>query len=140
LSGDRNNWIPNLNQAFDIADGIGISKLLEAEDLANVERPDERSVMTYVAAYYHAFASQRKGDIAARRVQKLLEQMEEIDRLKTEYERLASLLEEWIKKKKTWLGAKELAATVEGIQQKFVEFKGYRYVSFCFCQFFFSSI
>lgn len=34
-----------------------IQQLLEVADLCDVEKPDERSVMTYVASYFHAFSS-----------------------------------------------------------------------------------
>jgi hypothetical protein len=33
-------------------------QLLEVADLCDSDRPDERSVMTYVASYFHAFSSQ----------------------------------------------------------------------------------
>lgn len=34
-----------------------MQQLLEVSDLCDVERPDERSVMTYIASYFHAFSS-----------------------------------------------------------------------------------
>lgn len=45
-----------------LLDGLMISlspikQLLEVADLCDVEKPDERSVMTYVASYFHAFSS-----------------------------------------------------------------------------------
>uniref|UniRef100_A0A8C8AMJ1 Calponin-homology (CH) domain-containing protein n=1 Tax=Otus sunia TaxID=257818 RepID=A0A8C8AMJ1_9STRI len=57
--------IKNLNNAFDVAEKeLGISKLLDAEDVA-VPYPDERSIMTYVSLYYHYFSRlkqvQKKG-------------------------------------------------------------------------------
>ena len=42
-------------------DTQGAQQLLDVEDLYNSrhpeERPDERSVMTYVASFFHAFSS-----------------------------------------------------------------------------------
>ena len=45
-----------LKYAFDVAEKeLGIAKLLDPEDL-DVENPDEKSVMTYVAQFLHKFA------------------------------------------------------------------------------------
>jgi hypothetical protein len=38
----------------------GAQQLLEVEDLCDAAKPDERSVMTYVASFFHAFSSQGK--------------------------------------------------------------------------------
>lgn len=32
-------------------------QLLEVEDLCDSDRPDERSVMTYIASFFHAFST-----------------------------------------------------------------------------------
>jgi actinin alpha len=46
----------NLQQAFRVAEQhLGIKRLLDVEDVADVAVPDERSVMTYVAGYYERF-------------------------------------------------------------------------------------
>jgi hypothetical protein len=34
-----------------------MQQLLEVEDLCDSARPDERSVMTYIASYFHAFST-----------------------------------------------------------------------------------
>ncbi|PIO77669.1 hypothetical protein TELCIR_00259 [Teladorsagia circumcincta] len=46
--------IHNLNLAFDVAEKhLDIPRMLDAEDAAH--NPDEKSIMTYVSCFYHAF-------------------------------------------------------------------------------------
>ncbi|XP_009886276.1 PREDICTED: spectrin beta chain, non-erythrocytic 5-like, partial [Charadrius vociferus] len=62
--------IKNLNNAFDVAEKeLGISKLLDAEDVA-VPYPDERSIMTYVSLYYHYFSRMKQGQTIQKRLTK----------------------------------------------------------------------
>lgn len=43
--------------AFTIAQQhLNIPQLLDVSDICDIEKPDERSVMTYVAQYFHAFS------------------------------------------------------------------------------------
>ena len=50
-------FLRNLSLAFRVADEcLGISPLLEVEDLVTAPRPDKLSVMTYTAQFYHALA------------------------------------------------------------------------------------
>lgn len=46
-------------------------RILDAEDIASMPRPDERSVMTYVAQLYNVFASMDKVEHAGRRLGKV---------------------------------------------------------------------
>ena len=65
---DPNNHIANLQNAFDVAErDLGIAPLLDAEDV-DVSRPDEKSVITYVASYYHTFARMSKEQKGGRRI------------------------------------------------------------------------
>ncbi|KAG0264888.1 actinin alpha 2 [Actinomortierella ambigua] len=49
----REDWHHTLNEAFRIAyEKMSVPRLLDSDDLADVETPDERSIMTYVAEYY----------------------------------------------------------------------------------------
>lgn len=44
-----------LETAFDVAEAkLGIARLLDAEDV-DVEKPDEKSIMTYVAQFLHKY-------------------------------------------------------------------------------------
>lgn len=44
-----------LETAFDVAESkLGITKLLDAEDV-DVDKPDEKSIMTYVAQFLHKY-------------------------------------------------------------------------------------
>jgi len=58
-------------------------------------KPDERSVMTQVAAFYKCFAS-FQGDLAASKIATALKTSQEHERLIEEYETMASTLLEWI--------------------------------------------
>ncbi|XP_073668846.1 microtubule-actin cross-linking factor 1, isoforms 1/2/3/4/5 isoform X10 [Paramisgurnus dabryanus] len=54
----------NLEQAFEIAESLGVTQLLDAEDV-DVSSPDEKSVITYVSSIYDAFPKIPDGGIAA---------------------------------------------------------------------------
>jgi hypothetical protein len=90
---DKNNRAHNLQLAFDVAEKhINIPKLLEVEDIADVVKPDERSVMTYVAQYFHAFASANKVEVAGRRVGKFINLVQSVTEMKHGYEERVKLL------------------------------------------------
>lgn len=60
--------IENLNHAFEVAHSeLGIPRLLDAEDV-DTARPDEKSVITYVASYYHTFARMKNEMKSGRRI------------------------------------------------------------------------
>ncbi|XP_063311802.1 microtubule-actin cross-linking factor 1 isoform X18 [Pelobates fuscus] len=50
----------NLEQAFEIAESLGVTRLLDAEDV-DVDSPDEKSVITYVSSIYDAFPKVPEG-------------------------------------------------------------------------------
>uniref|UniRef100_A0A6Q2XFL4 Actinin, alpha 2b n=1 Tax=Esox lucius TaxID=8010 RepID=A0A6Q2XFL4_ESOLU len=54
---NKDDPMGNLNLAFEIAEKhLDIPKMLDAEDIINTPKPDERAIMTYVSCFYHAFA------------------------------------------------------------------------------------
>ena len=80
--------------AFDIASKeIGIPPLLDVEDVCDVPKPDERSLMTYIAYWFHAFSQMEKVENAGRRVEKFAGVMQGVWEMQSSYEhRMAKLI------------------------------------------------
>ncbi|WWC96692.1 hypothetical protein V866_003564 [Kwoniella sp. B9012] len=90
---DKNDKRGNTELAFKVAEErLGIPRLLEVKDLCDVEVPDERSVMTYVAEFFHKFSSEDKAETGARRVEKFAELMQGLWTNKNDFERRMTLL------------------------------------------------
>jgi len=123
----KDNPLENLNTAFDIAEKyLDIPRMLDAEDMVNSVKPDERSVMAYVSSYYHAFSGAQQAETAANRICKVLKVNQENERLMEEYERMASDLLEWIRRTTPWLENRTTDNTLPGTQRKLEEFRDYR--------------
>ncbi|KAM8809070.1 alpha-actinin-2 isoform 2-T2 [Eudromia elegans] len=123
----KDDPIGNINLAMEIAEKhLDIPKMLDAEDVVNTARPDERTIMTYVSCYYHAFAGAQKAETAANRICKVLAVNQENERLMEEYERLASELLEWIRRTIPWLENRTPEKTMQAMQKKLEDFRDYR--------------
>ncbi|KAG9035887.1 hypothetical protein FRB95_010290 [Tulasnella sp. JGI-2019a] len=94
----------NTRLAFEIAEQhLGIPQLFEVEDLCDSKPPDERSVMTYIASFFHAFSSMDQAETVSRRVEKFAELMQSVWLSKNEYERrmrkllseIHTMLDDW---------------------------------------------
>uniref|UniRef100_A0A8C8FD76 Actinin, alpha 2b n=1 Tax=Oncorhynchus tshawytscha TaxID=74940 RepID=A0A8C8FD76_ONCTS len=117
----------NLNLAFEIAEKhLDIPKMLDAEDIINTPKPDERAIMTYVSCFYHAFAGAEQAETAANRICKVLDVNQENEKLMEEYERLASELLEWIRRTTPWLENRAAEKTMVEMQRKLEDFRDYR--------------
>ncbi|XP_054684656.1 spectrin beta chain, non-erythrocytic 5 [Grus americana] len=120
--------IKNLNNAFDVAEKeLGISKLLDAEDVA-VPYPDERSIMTYVSLYYHYFSRLKQGQTIQKRLTKIMFFLKEIDDLKLLYEQMVSDLLKWIKQKVTELDDRHFPNSLQEMWLLMANFKTFRTV------------
>jgi len=106
---------------------LGIARLLDVEDLTDVARPDERSVMTYVSEFFHKFASQDQKEVAARRIQKFVLFTQNITRREHEYEKGANDLVHWIDNHVARLNDHSFAAadSAEAARTLFEEFKDF---------------
>jgi len=117
----------NLNLAFRVAEEhLDIPQMLDADDMLATSRPDERSVMTYVAAYYHAFSSSQKTDQAARRLSVVLKMNREFQQMMDEYDTRTSDLLAWIGAKTEDCRDCTAAESLEGVMDSFQSFREYK--------------
>ncbi|XP_073337906.1 alpha-actinin-2b isoform X4 [Pagrus major] len=124
---NKDDPMGNLNLAFDIAEKhLDIPKMLDAEDIINTPKPDERAIMTYVSCFYHAFAGAEQAETAANRICKVLGVNQENEKMMEEYERLASELLEWIRRTTPWLENRTPEKTMVEMQRKLEDFRDYR--------------
>jgi len=123
---DKADHKKNLQLAFDVAEkSLGISPLLDVEDV-DVERPDERSVMTYISEFYHKFTSQDHKENAARRVQKFARFHENIEALEAQYNSNASTLLNDVNQKVTELNDHSFPANYNETKALLAGHKAYR--------------
>ncbi|XP_019507345.1 PREDICTED: alpha-actinin-2 [Hipposideros armiger] len=124
---NKDDPVGNINLAMEIAEKhLDIPKMLDAEDIVNTPKPDERAIMTYVSCFYHAFAGAEQAETAANRICKVLAVNQENERLMEEYERLASELLEWIRRTIPWLENRAPEKTMQAMQKKLEDFRDYR--------------
>lgn len=105
---DKSDHKGNMALAFRLASKeIGIPDLLDVEDVADVAKPDERSLMTYIAYWFHAFSAMERVENAGRRVEKFVQNMQGAWEMQSGYERrMRELLRAIEAQKKTWDEAK----------------------------------
>lgn len=105
---DKSDHRGNLQLAFDIASKeIGIPDLLDVEDVCDVPKPDERSLMTYIAYWFHAFSQMERVENAGRRVEKFVSNMQGAWEMQSNFElRMKALLKQIAEQRKSWQSAK----------------------------------
>ena len=100
---DKNDRRGNMKLAFDLAKTLGIPDLLDVEDVCEVAKPDERSLMTYIAYWFHAFSQLEKVENAGRRVEKFVQNMQGAWEMQNSYEeRTRKLLAKIREKRRSW--------------------------------------
>ncbi|XP_018115461.1 spectrin beta chain, non-erythrocytic 1 isoform X2 [Xenopus laevis] len=124
----KSNAHHNLQNAFNTAEReLGLTKLLDPEDV-NVDQPDEKSIITYVATFYHYFSKMKALAVEGKRIGKVLDQAIEADQLIDNYELLASELLQWIEQMIITLNDRKLANSLSGVQNQLQAFNTYRTV------------
>ena len=117
----------NAQLAFDLAEEhIGIPKLLTVEDVCGAAKPDERSVMTYIAQWFHSLSHLDKVETAGRRVEKFAETLQSAWSMQHDYEKRMNSLTKAIKAiKRTWTQSKFTGVYSDAKEQS-VAFASYK--------------
>uniref|UniRef100_A0A3Q2Z2T5 Spectrin beta chain n=1 Tax=Hippocampus comes TaxID=109280 RepID=A0A3Q2Z2T5_HIPCM len=124
----RSNPTHNLQSAFNVAEKqLGVTKLLDPEDVFT-ENPDEKSIITYVVAFYHYFSKMKQLAVEGKRVGKVLDHAIATEKMVDKYETLASELLAWIEQTILVLNNRKLANSLSGVQQQLQAFNTYRTV------------
>uniref|UniRef100_A0AAX7TAX2 Spectrin beta chain n=1 Tax=Astatotilapia calliptera TaxID=8154 RepID=A0AAX7TAX2_ASTCA len=124
----RSNPTHNLQNAFNVAEQkLGVTKLLDPEDVFT-ENPDEKSIITYVVAFYHYFSKMKQLAVEGKRIGKVLDQAIETEKMIEKYETLSSDLLMWIEQTIVVLNNRKLANSLSGVQQQLQAFNTYRTV------------
>ncbi|KAF1983397.1 alpha-actinin-2 [Aulographum hederae CBS 113979] len=105
---DKNDHRGNMQLAFEIASKeIGIPDLLDVEDVCDVAKPDERSLMTYIAYWFHAFSQMERVENAGRRVEKFVTNMQGAWEMQNSFERrMRELLRQIGAQQQEWADAR----------------------------------
>ncbi|CAK6431996.1 unnamed protein product [Pipistrellus nathusii] len=118
----------NLEHAFDVAERqLGIIPLLDPEDVFT-ENPDEKSIITYVVAFYHYFSKMKVLAVEGKRIGKVIDHAIETEKMIEKYSGLASDLLTWIEQTITVLNSRKFANSLAGVQQQLQAFSTYRTV------------
>uniref|UniRef100_A0A3Q2P3R1 Calponin-homology (CH) domain-containing protein n=1 Tax=Fundulus heteroclitus TaxID=8078 RepID=A0A3Q2P3R1_FUNHE len=107
----------NLEQAFEIAESLGVTRLLDAEDV-DVPSPDEKSVITYVSSIYDAFPKIPEGGegIAAH----------EVDQRWSEYRSGFSSLLQWCRQQAALMAQRNFPQNpveLKALYNEYIHFK-----------------
>ncbi|XP_062889791.1 microtubule-actin cross-linking factor 1 isoform X18 [Mobula hypostoma] len=107
----------NLEQAFAVAEALGVTRLLDPEDV-DVPSPDEKSVLTYVSSIYESFPKVPEGGegISAN----------EVDSKWQEYQNKINYLFQWIRQHITLMSDKAFPhnpVELKALYNEYVHFK-----------------
>ncbi|XP_060948240.1 microtubule-actin cross-linking factor 1 isoform X2 [Limanda limanda] len=113
----RQSNCENLEQAFEIGESLGVTRLLDVEDV-DVASPDEKSVITYVHSIYDAFPKIPEGGegIAAH----------EVDQRWSEYQSRFSSLLQWSRQHTVLMANKNFPQNpveLKALYNEYVHFK-----------------
>ncbi|XP_061645426.1 dystonin isoform X26 [Phyllopteryx taeniolatus] len=107
----------NLENAFGVAEQLGVARLLDPEDV-DVQSPDEKSVITYVSTLYDAFPRVPEGGEGI--------SPNDIDIKWVEYQNMIKYLSQWIKHNVTVMSDRSFpnnATELKALYTQYLQFK-----------------
>lgn len=113
-----------IQAAFDAAEKyFNLEQYLTVDEYLKL---DEKSMMIYVSEYYLGIAEQRKIDLAARRISKLVKLTEENDALRAEFNSRAADLLSIMKRVEVILEDRTIDNTMDGAKRRLEQFYEYK--------------
>nr|VZI37615.1 unnamed protein product [Spirometra erinaceieuropaei] len=122
------NPVENLEFAFTTAEReLGIARLFDPEDIL-VDKPDEKSIITYLVTYYHYFARLKADTVHARRIERIFDLLKKFTDGVKSYEVKTDALLRWIKQATILLNDRQFENSLDGLQFQLSQFKTFRTV------------
>lgn len=113
-----------IQAAFDAAEKyFGLEQYLTVDEFLKL---DEKSMLIYVSEYYLGVAEQRKIDLAARRIGKLVKLTVENDALRAEFNSRSAELLQIMKRVEVILEDRTIDNTMEGAKRRLEQFYEYK--------------
>ncbi len=124
---DLNDHKTNMKLAFKIAsEEIGIPQIIDVEDICDVKKPDERSIMTYVAYWFHAFSALDKIETAGRRLERFCETASSALSMQSGFEKRMKLLLESISNKIESWNSSIFSGDYKDARFQYISFQTYK--------------
>jgi Ca2+-binding EF-hand superfamily protein len=124
---DDMSSVDTLNDVFQIANrDLGIPLLIDAEDIADVSRPDDRVIIPYVAFLFKLFATYQKTGAYVKSVNRALNLTGKLSKWILQYDGKAKELKQWIAQMSEAFQDSNHGRDLEEIRSKLSRFIEYR--------------
>jgi len=120
----KDQKIENLKKVQDAAEKyFGLERYVTAEEIT---RLDENSMFVYVSEYYVGIAEQRKLDLAAKRISKVIKLTIENDAMRKSYNETAQAFKERLTRVEKILEDRTIDNTMAGAKKRIADFYDYK--------------